>query len=58
MTCRTLEEFYYVDAHTLEKHHKEALSGLRQWNQLEHADGRLLFPEDLGPRLAIDESSL
>ena len=58
MTCRTLEEYYHIDAHTLEKQYKETLSDYRHWNQLEHADKWLLFPENIGPRLAIDESSL
>ena len=58
MTCRTLEEYYHVDGHTFEKQYKEILSGFREWDQLEHADEWLLFPENIGPRLAIDESSL
>lgn len=58
MTCRTLEEFYYVDSHTFEKQYKESLSGYRDWDQLEHADEWLLFSDNIGPRLAIDESSL
>lgn len=58
MTCRTLEEFYHIDCRTFEKQYKEALSGFREWEQLEHADQWLLFPDNIGPRLAIDESSL
>lgn len=58
MTCRTLEDFYHVDAHTFEKQYKETLSGFRQWEQLEHAEEWLLFSDNIGPRLAIDESSL
>ena len=58
MTCRTLEEFYHIDSHTFEKQYKESLSGYRDWNQLEHADEWLLFPDNIAPRLAIDESSL
>ena len=58
MTCHTLEDFYHIDGHTFEKQYKEALSGFRHWEQLEHADEWLLFPENIGPRLAIDESSL
>lgn len=34
------------------------LSGFREWEQLEHADRWLLLPDNIGPRLAIDESSL
>ena len=58
MTCRTLEAFYHIDDHTFEKQYKEVLSGFCQWEQLEHADERLLFPYYVGPRLSIDESSL
>lgn len=58
VTCRTLEDFYHIDGHTFEKQYKETLSGFREWEQLEHADRWLLFPDNIGPRLAIDESSL
>ena len=58
MTCRTLEDFYHVDAHSFEKQYKETLSGFRRWDQLEHAEEWLLFSDNIGPRLAIDESSL
>lgn len=58
VTCRTLESFYHINAHTFEKQYKETLSGFREWEQLDHADQWLLFPENTGPHLAIDESSL
>lgn len=58
MTCRTLEKFYHIDGHLFEKQYKEVLSGYREWEQLSHADEWLLFPENIGERLAIDESSL
>lgn len=58
VTCRTLEKFYHIDVHLFEKQYKEKLSGFREWDQLEHAEEWLLFPENIGPRLAIDESSL
>lgn len=58
MTCRTLETFYHINAHTFEKQYKETLSGLRDLNQLEHADKWLLFLDNIEPNLAIDESSL
>lgn len=58
VTCRTLEDYFHIDGHTFEKQYKDVLSGFRNWDQLEHADEWLLFPENIGPRLAIDESSL
>lgn len=58
MTCHTLEEFYHIEGHTFEKQYKEVLSDFRNWDQLDHADEWLLFPENIGPHVAIDESSL
>ena len=58
VTCRTLEDFYHIDGHTFEKQYKEVLGGFREWDQLDHAEEWLLFPDNIGPRLAIDESSL
>src|SRR5574344_154455 len=58
VTCHTLEDFYHIDGHTFEKQYKETLSDFRHWDQLEHADEWLLFPENIGPHLAIDESAL
>lgn len=58
LTCRTLEGFYHIDGHSFQRQYKETLSGFRQWEQLEHADRWLLFPENTSPRQAIDEPSL
>lgn len=58
MTCRTLETFYHINAHTFEKQYKEILSGYREWDEPDHADKWLLFSENIGSRLVIDESSL
>ena len=48
MTCRTLETFYHINAHTFEKQYKEILSGYREWDEPDHADKWLLFPENIG----------
>lgn len=58
VTCRTLETFYHINAHTFEKQYKETLSDFHNREQLDHAEEWLLFPENIGPHLAIDESSL
>lgn len=55
---KTLEQFYHVDGDQLERHYKEHLSYYREWNQREHADEWLLFPENMGTHLSIDETSL
>ena len=43
---------------TLRKQYKNHLSGFRQWAALDHCEDYLLFPENLGPRVSIDEVSL
>jgi len=58
VTCRTLEEFYHIDSSTLEKQYKDALSGYRTWTELDHTDQWLVFPDNIGCNLAIDETSL
>ena len=47
VTCRMLEDFYHIDGHQFEKQYKEILSGYRDWNQLDHAQDQLLFPENM-----------
>lgn len=49
---------YHLDPGTFEKQYKECLSDYRMWNQKEHADEWLLFPQNMGKKLSIDETSL
>lgn len=42
----------------LNSQYKEHFSGYRQWDQLPHASEYLLFPENIGPNLSLDETSL
>lgn len=41
-----------------EKQYRDHLSGFDDWDQKEHAEAWLLFPHNLGSRLAIDETEL
>ena len=40
-------DYLQADGHTFEKQYKEVLSGFRDWDQLEHADKWLLFPDNI-----------
>lgn len=44
--------------HFLIKHSKELSRGLKQWNQKTHAEQYMLFPENMGEYLSIDEVAL
>ena len=46
-----------MDGDRLERQYKEHLSGYREWEQRDHAQEWLLFPENMGERLSIDETA-
>ncbi len=51
--------FYHgVKADTLRRHYKKKSSGYNQWEQKDHAEQYMLFPENIGEYLSIDEVSL
>jgi transposase len=58
ITSHILDLFYHVNGDTFEKQYKEKPSGYRTWKFLSHADKRLVFPENVGPHLAMDETGL
>lgn len=47
-----------MNGQTLRKQYKEKLSGYRSWNQLEHAAEYILFPENIGLDMSLDETCL
>ena len=55
---KSLEKFYHVNGDLLVQQYKKHLSDYSSWEPRSHADKWLVFPENLGPRLSIDESSL
>jgi transposase len=50
--------FYQLDGKLLEQQYAVHLSGFPEWDQLEHAQDWILFPDNIGPYLSIDETSL
>ena len=54
----SLERYYYTDGHQLERQYKEHLSGYEDWEEQKHADKWLVFPDNIGPNMSIDETSL
>jgi len=47
-----------VSSKTLTRSYKTHLSNFQTWNQLSHANSYILFPENLGTHLSIDETCL
>lgn len=58
MNICTLAARYGVKGPSLRKQYKELISGYRSWDQLSHAEEYLLFPENVGDDLSLDETCL
>ncbi|WP_445265609.1 ISAon1 family transposase [Sphingobacterium sp. MYb382] len=53
-----MASFYGVKGRKLQRYYRDSLSGFRKWS--DEVDGKhgLIFPENIGPNLSIDETSL
>lgn len=51
-------DFYQVNGKQLEEQYRDYLSGFHGWGQLDHANEWILFEENLGPHLSLDETAL
>lgn len=58
ISSNSLGKFFYVDGNQLGQQYKEFLSSYKTWDQKEHAQEWILFPNNVGPYLSIDETSL
>lgn len=58
MSITTLAERNGLKGPTLRKQYKEKISGYREWGQLSHAEEYLLFPENIGADMSLDETCL
>lgn len=61
ITGRSLEWFFDIDGDLFERQYKRHLSGYWQWKDSAegiHAEQWRVFPQNIGPHLSIDETSL
>jgi len=58
ISANSLEKHYHIDGNRFGQQYKEHLSDYNNWNQKEHAKDWVLFPENIGPYLSIDETAL
>jgi len=57
VSSKSLEKHYYINGDQLGQQYKDHLSDYHSWDQKFHASEWLLFPENIGPDLSIDETS-
>lgn len=58
ISSKSLEKFFWIDGDQLGQQYKDHLSDYNSWDQKEHCKEWILFPENIGPYLSIDETSL
>ncbi len=58
ISSNSLEKFYGIKGKQLSQQYKEHLSDFNQWEQKSHAKEWLLFPDNIGKWLSIDETAL
>ena len=54
----TIASYYKVEGEKLRRSYKRNLSDFDRWEQKGHAEDYLIYPDNIGPKLAIDEISL
>jgi len=57
-TITNIASYFQVSSDKLQRHYKNQVSGYRQWEQLNHAEDYLIFPENITDQISIDEVSL
>lgn len=58
ISSRSLEKHYHIDGDQFGQQYKEHLSDYYAWDQLGHAEHWILFPQNIGEFLSIDETAL
>ena len=57
-TVKNISSYYGVKSDKLNRHYKKKVSGFEVWDQSKHACQYLVFPNNIGSYLSIDELSL
>ena len=58
ISSNSLEKFYCINGNHFGQQYKDHLSGYDKWKEKGHAEEWLIFPENTGPNLSLDETSL
>ena len=56
-TSRSLDKYFHINGDTFEKQYNEKLSDYRNWSEFSHADEWLIFSDNLGENICIDETA-
>ncbi|RDV15486.1 transposase [Pontibacter diazotrophicus] len=58
ISCQQLANYFQLDGKQLQQQYKDHISHFHQWEQKAHATEWMLFAENIGAELSIDETAL
>jgi hypothetical protein len=58
VSCKSLSVYQHVNGKLLEEQYRRQLSGFSTWGQLGHAQDWILFKDNMGSHLSMDEVAL
>lgn len=58
ISSKSLEKHYHISGDHFGQQYKDHLSDYPEWDQKDHARDWMLFAQNIGPRLSLDETSL
>ena len=58
VSANSIGDYFGVDGKILEVQYRDHLSNFHSWDQREHSNDWILFPENMGEFISIDETSL
>lgn len=58
ISSKSLEKHYHINGDHFGQQYKDHLSNYHNWDQKSHAEDWMLFPDNVGARLSLDETAL
>jgi len=58
VSCKSVGDYFGVNGVLLEEQYRDHLSNFHTWDQLPHANDWILFEDNIGPFLSLDETAL
>ena len=58
VSAKSIGDYFGVDGKLLEEQYRDHLSGFHRWEQFEHANDWILFPQNIVEFISIDKTSL
>jgi len=58
VSAKRFGDYYKINGNSLQYHYKNHLSNFKDWTQKDHAENWLLYPNNIGKYLSLDETAL